>query len=31
MDNVIHFTTLIEDEGRLVVGANDEIDVFTSK
>jgi hypothetical protein len=30
MDNVIHWTTLIEANGRIIVGANDKLYAFTS-
>jgi hypothetical protein len=31
MDNVIHWTSLIDVKGRLIVGANDKLYAFTSK
>jgi len=31
MDNVIHWTTLIDVAGRLIVGSNDKLYAFTSK
>jgi hypothetical protein len=30
MDNVLHWTTLIEQKGRIIVGSNDKVYVFTS-
>ena len=30
MDNVLHWTTLIEQNGRIIVGSNDKLYVFTS-